>query len=375
MQQVEWAEFELQEFFTSFNGDFDIQKTHINGFGNYVITAGLSNDGILGKSDVKAKIFNEKTITVDMFGNAFYRAFDYKMVTHARVFSLKPNFSITHNQGLFLSSLLYFLKEKFDYNNMCSWIKIKNEKISLPVKPNKDLDKLAQIDFDFMERFIAELETTRLVQLDNHLTKAGLKDCTLTDDEWGVLSEFQSNQIKWAEYKMCDLFDKVKTKKLPYQAKELPTEPAGDYDLPCLTSSFKNQGLNYYTPKDEATVLKNVISIPSNSDVYRAYYQPRDFTVLSDAYAIDWKYDDKIYDGKLFLFMVTSINQVTDLPIYSYKNKLGGWNVVKDKYIQLPTKEDKPDIAKMQLLISALQKLAIKDVVHYADKKVEATKQ
>ena len=54
-----------------------------------------------------------------------------------------------------------------------------------------------------------------------------------------------------------------------------------------------NQGLNNYDPKEGATVLKNVFSIPSNSDVYRSYFQSNDFTVLSDAYAIKWKYNNR----------------------------------------------------------------------------------
>ena len=62
------------------------------------------------------------------------------------------------------------------------------------------------------------------------------------------------------------------------------------------------------------------------------------------------------------------------MPIFSYKNKLGGWNVVKDLYIELPTKDGEIDLAFMELLISAIQKLVIKDVVQYTDEKVEATK-
>ena len=98
---------------------------------------------------------------------------------------------------------------------------------------------------------------------------------------------------------------------------------------------------------DGATVLQNVISIPSNSDVYRAYFQPKAFTVLSDAY----------------------------LPIYSYKNKLGGWNVVQNKYIQVPVKDGKINFEFMSNLISAIQKLVIRDVVSYSDQKLVATKQ
>ncbi|MDP3332854.1 MAG: hypothetical protein Q8S55_12890, partial [Methylococcaceae bacterium] len=75
-----------------------------------------------------------------------------------------------------------------------------------------------------------------------------------------------------------------------------------------------------------------------------------------------------------YLFAVQCINKVTDLSIYSYKNKLGGWNVVKNKYIQLPIKNDKPDFEIMETFISAIQKLVIKDVVLYADRKIAATK-
>ena len=68
------------------------------------------------------------------------------------------------------------------------------------------------------------------------------------------------------------------------------------------------------------------------------------------------------------------INKVTDLPIYSYKNKLGGWNVVKEKYIRLPKKDGKIDFAFMETFISAIKKIAIKDVVLYSDQKIKATK-
>lgn len=119
-----------------------------------------------------------------------------------------------------------------------------------------------------------------------------------------------------------------------------------------------------------ATILKNVISIPSNSYVYRAYFQSNEFTVLSDAYAIRWIQDGVKLLPSQYLFAVQCINKVTDLPIYSYKNKLGGWNVVKNKFIQLPIKNDKPDYALMNTLIFAIQKLIIKDLVLYVDKKM-----
>lgn len=55
LKAVEWGEYRLGDLFDSFNGDFDIQKEHINNCGEYVVTSGLTDDGILGKSDVNAK--------------------------------------------------------------------------------------------------------------------------------------------------------------------------------------------------------------------------------------------------------------------------------------------------------------------------------
>mgnify|MGYP000559217290 FL=1 len=223
---------------------------------------------------------------------------------------------------------------------------------------------------------VAELEAQRVAELSAYLTVSGYDYYELSAEELNALQRFtELDDDNWGTYTVGNLFEKIATKKLPYKAKELPKQPTDDYVLPCLTSSFQNQGLNYYAPKAGATVLNNVISIPSNSDVYRAYYQTRDFTVLSDAYAIRWKSEEIELSPNQYLFMVMCINKVTDLPIYSYKNKLGGWNVVKTKEIRLPKKNGKIDFAFMDTFISAIKKLAIKEVVLYSDRKIAATKE
>ena len=86
-----------------------------------------------------------------MFGNVNFRDYPYKMVTHARVFSLKPQMPFNKYRGLFVQVHLGFLKKKFSYNNMCSWEKIKNSFISLPTLNG-------HIAFDTMETFIKALE-------------------------------------------------------------------------------------------------------------------------------------------------------------------------------------------------------------------------
>lgn len=264
-----------------------------------------------------------------------------------------------------VNKALWKYKDAYTYPTLDE---VKNIKMRLPVKD-------CEINFDFMETFIAELEAQRVAELSAYLKVSGFDNCELSDKELKALQKFvELGNDDWGTYTVGNLFEKVATKKLPYKAKELPKQPTDDYVLPCLTSSFQNQGLNYYAPKVGATVISNVISLPSNSDVYRAYYQSREFTVLSDSYAIQWKLAENKPTPNQYLFMVMCINKVTDLPIYSYKNKLGGWNVVKHKEIRLPEKDGKIDFAFMEVFISAMKKIAIKDVVEYNDAKIKATK-
>ena len=162
-------EFIFSDLFTSQTGDTDIQKKDINGKGCYVVSAGLSNHGIIGKTDREAKVIDKNTITVDMFGNAFYRDTDYKMVTHARVFALSPKFEMTESSGLYMTSCMSYLTKKFAYSNMCSWNKIQNLPICLPIqtddsgKPVIDAGKTYSPkgyipDWEYMEKYIKATE-------------------------------------------------------------------------------------------------------------------------------------------------------------------------------------------------------------------------
>jgi len=324
------------------------------------------NNGIAGNTDKEPKfIVNNEHSVLLVFGD-HTRCFNiatesFCVMDNVKVLQPKNDYSIR--------TLLYIVSawQKCIPNKGYSrhWGIAKKVKFNLPVQKK-------QIDFDFMERFIAELETQRYAELEAYLSVTGLKDTRLSFEEERALREF--GNIEWGKFRLGALFERVETNKLPFKADDLPKQMTGKFTLPCLTSSFRNQGLNYFVPKDGATILKNVISIPSNSDVYRAYFQSNEFTVLSDAYAIRWTFDDVKLLPAQYLFVVSCINKVTDLPMYSYKNKLGGWNVVKNKYIQLPIKNDKPDYEIMDALISAIKKLAIKDVVLYSNRKIEARK-
>lgn len=368
LQQVKWGKFKVGDLFDisntlSFNTDVLIKGSEYD----YITRTSL-NQGILQTTGfVNAENINPAgnwslgLLQMDFF----YR----KKPWYAGQFVRKviPKFTVSDNYILFFTTLLNRLKPNLlsvlvrDVDNT-----FLNSTIQIPITAD------GAIDFEFIAEFVTELEVQRVTELETYLQVTGMREYNLTDAECQVLTR---TDIEWKEYQIEKLFDRVSTTKLPYKANDLPKQQIGEYSLPCLTSSFMNQGLNYYVPREGATILKNVISIPSNSDVYRAYYQSNEFTVLSDAYAIQWKDSKARISDNQYLFMVMCINKITDLPIYSYKNKLGGWNVVCKKDIMLPTKNGQIDFEYMETYINAIKKLVIKDVIVFADQKITATKE
>ncbi|GHR69681.1 hypothetical protein VN0638_02680 [Helicobacter pylori] len=300
LNAIKWGEFRLGDLFEASNGDFDIQKRHINHKGEFVITAGLSNNGVLGQSDIKAKVFESHTITIDMFGCAFYRSFPYKMVTHARVFSLKPKFEINHKIGLFLSTLFFGYPKKFGYENMCSWAKIKNDKVILPLKPTASAQTIKDIDFNFMEKFIAELEQCRLAELEAYLKATGLSNTTLSSDEENALNVFNNSGggntpcgLTWQSFKLGDLFEKVSARFLGKGDKFKATSKSitDTHNIPLVYCKKGNNGIMYWGKKGDFETYNNIISIIYNGVIATGLtYAHRDEVgILAESYFIKFK--------------------------------------------------------------------------------------
>ncbi|GAA8713000.1 restriction endonuclease subunit S [Helicobacter pylori] len=386
LNAIKWGEFKLGDLFEASNGDFDIQKRHINHKGEFVITAGLSNNGVLGQSDIKAKVFESHTITIDMFGCAFYRSFPYKMVTHARVFSLKPKFEINHKIGLFLSTLFFDYPKKFGYENMCSWAKIKNDKVILPLKPTAKTQTLDGIDFNFMEKFIAELEQCRLAELEAYLKATGLSNTTLSNDEENALNAFNGKNsgggntpcgLTWQSFKLGDLFEKVSAKFLGKGDKFKATSKSitDTHNIPLVYCKKGNNGIMYWGKKGDFETYNNIISIIYNGVIATGLtYAHRDEVgILAESYFIKFKNGNPNFLCNLFI--KTAIEKVL-YPKYSRDNLATWANKVENELIFLPTNQHgKIDFHFMHTFINALMKQTIQGVVQYSSTKIQATKE
>ncbi len=346
LQNVKWGEYKLEDLFTSSNGDVDIQKRHINGYGDLVITAGLVNNGVLGKTDIPAKLFDSGTITVDMFGYAFYRAFKYKMVTHARVFSIKPKFTITKRQGIFLSNALHFLHKKYGFENMCSWEKIKTENILLPTKKE-------HIDFEFMENFIAEIEASYIAKLNAYFVDAGFKNYVLSEEEKSALNDLKI--VQWKEYKINRFFVYQ-----PIKHKLSKKELSDNFKYPAYSSATVNGSMVGYANSAEFICDKNVPLYVTFGDHTRVFNIVKmSFSVLDNVKVLK----PRIFNENILMFIIAAWTK--QIPNCGYARH---WKIAKQCCVPLPTRNGQVDFDFMEKYISAIQKLIIKKVALFIEK-------
>lgn len=366
-----WEEFSLSTLFNASNGDVDLQQKDINNKGNFVISSGEQNNGVIGKTDVKAKVFAKNTITIDMFGNVFYRDFDYKMVTHARVFSLNPKFEMTENIGLFIVSCLSSLKQLYSYSNMCSWAKIQDMKILLP---SKEIDVP---DFEYMEQYISELEQERISELEQYLLITGLNDYELTEEENIILNENK----QYYSFKVSKLFDIKPTKSCSLSGDNGKT--------PILSNTSSNNGINKYV-KEKATEIGGIITFSDTTESAKTvFYQKDDFIGFSHVQGM-YPYQKDKWNEKCCLYFMTAFKKAIGnnfdyatkfnreiannldviLPIMTDENN----NPIIDKNNVYHNKGYIPDFEYMEKYIRVQEKLAIKDVVLLKDSIIAKTK-
>lgn len=382
---VKFQKFRIGDLFTAESGDTDLKKVDIENNGVPVITSGVQNYGILGLTTKKAKVIPQNTITVDMFGNVYFRDFEYKMVTHARVFSLIPKQNITRSIGLYFQTCLSKHKSKFSYDNMCVFTKLENETIELPIA---DAGKL---DVEFIENYIRQLEADRLQQLEAYLIATGLDDYVLNDKDKKTLSLSQvdisdevrhsknvveDEQLKFKEFQIDDLFVKKKLgHKRPFtKAKDTSDHKTKEFNLPLINAKMGDNGIMFYGRSQDFDHIEKSIAIIQNGAIAtgKVYVQPQHTGVLWDGYLIQSNFEVDKECRRLF-YIATCIEK-TIRPIFNRDNK-ATWNRIKGYKIKLPVTDDNTlDFEYMENYIRAVEKLTIKDVIEYKDKMIALTK-
>ena len=330
-----------------------------------MVTNSSANNGITGYTN---KSFTEE-------GNII----TYSDTTTADSIFYQPNKFVgySHIQGLYptnyydnwnKNSLLFFVsafrsvsKGKFSYGNKFNRKIASEMKVTLPLKNGK-------IDFEFMETIVAELEAERIAELEAeriaelsaYLKVSGLDNYELSVEELKALQDYDS--IEWREFNLEKLFGKST------RGKRLKSSDRVKGNLPFVTAGETNTGISAFIGNNVEVFKSNTTTIDMfGSAKYRNYEYGAD-----DHIAVVHTENLNKFAS---LFVTTAIHRASHTGKFSYDRNFYAKDA-DELTISLPVNDTgNINYEFMALLTHAIQKLVIKDVVKYADERIEATKE
>ena len=357
LNEVKWGEFKIGDLFEIQNTlSFNANKL-VEGNEYDYVTRTSFNQGILQTTGFvnKDNINPSGTWSLGLLQmDFFYRRKPWYAGQFVR--KIVPKFDLPENAILFFTTLLNMQKKvllSVLVRNVDK--KFRNIIVSLPITPEN------KIDFDFMEAFIRELEEERIRELAAYLKVSGFDNYELSKCESEALARF--NELKWKEFSYSEIFNHIK------QGRRLKKGDQKPGKIPFVMAGTTNTGIVGYISNPIATFPKNSITI----DIFgNTFYRNYDFGAGDDT-GVYWN-DDKNYSSEQMLYF-SSCMEKSIRGKFSFGKKLRSSQSFNFR-IFLPVNSDgSPDYAFMETFISAVQKLVIKDVVLYADKKIAATKQ
>lgn len=374
-----WKEFKLDELFEKIKtekisgkaNDFPTCRT--DEYTIPLLTAGADNQGLARyakRSQCPTILKNVISISANgaNTGVTFYQKDEFAVLQDAYAIKLKDIEIPNEQVGLFLASCISkILHGNFSWTYKAGWERIKDLSIKLPVKESEE------IDWDYMQERIAELEQERIAELEQYLIATGLNDYELTDEDKEILATklmdggaLQSSTsvngcLKEARsFKLDELFGE------PIRGTRLVKEHRITGDIPLVTAGFNNQGVAEYISNEEQTTFNCGLTIDMFGNCfYRDYKFKADDNILV--------FDLESIPKEAKLYIVSAINKVVNgLYSYSHQYRVKSFN---NTIINLPTTNGTPDWTYMEKYIKATEKVVIRDVVEWKNEMIKKTKE
>lgn len=354
LENVEWGNFKLGELFKIQPTKYYKLKNEeiISKNGNVPLISNSSTDnGVMGFSNLKA---NNKGNTITCSDTTlgaetmYYQENDFIGYSHIQHLTPLIKEFDKNIATAIISSSRIATANKYDYGNKFNREAMNKTNIKLPAKKN------GKIDIEFIKDFIKKLEKEKMLELDKYLYNMDLKDYNLTENE----QESLKHNVKLKSFKIKSLFEIKNT--LGFNKDSLTIGSEYDY----ITRTSQNQGIL------QTTGFVNHENI-NEAGVWSLGLLQMDFFYRQKPwYAGQFvrKIIPKIKLSK------NSIQYFTTL-LNKEKNRLLSVlvrdvdSVFLNTEIKLPAKNEEIDFEFIEIYISAIQKLVIKNLLIYIDQK------
>lgn len=355
LRTVKWGEYRIVDLFDVKNTQSILSRDLVLDSGKTPYLCASSENNAVSSYVSYDKRYIDKGNCVFIGGKTFVVSYQeedfFSNDSHNLALYLKDSIRRTKPIQLFLTTCITMsLKHKYSWGNSISNRKIQDDTVLLPVKNG-------EIDFDFMESFAVELEAQQATELSAYLKASGFDNYELSSEELDAIRDF--NQLEWKTFNLEKLFGKST------RGKRLKSDDRIAGHLPFVTAGEADEGISAHISNEVEIFSSNTTTIDMfGSAKYRSYAYGAD-----DHIAV---VHTENLPKDAAIFVTSAIHKASHNGQYHYGNNF----YAKDADIldiQLPVVNGEPDYDKMAILISAIHKLVIKDVILYSDKKIKAT--
>lgn len=157
LPQPIYKDFKLKDLFTSVKrGTRLVTSDRVPG-NTPLITAGETNQGVSQYIQHNTELFPANSLTIDMFGNVFYRGFEFFADDNIIVLN---NPKLTRRVLNYLQSVLFWLGSNYSYAKQFRLKDLDSLTLKLPVHTADD----SEPNWEYMHEFIKETELNYLVK-------------------------------------------------------------------------------------------------------------------------------------------------------------------------------------------------------------------
>ena len=165
LKDIEWKEFFFSDIFEDIQrGKRLIKSNQLEGNVPYISSTAFNNgvDNFIDNKENVRKFNNNITLANSgSVGTAFYQPYEYIASDHVTALKLKKGNKYIY---LFLASVIKKVEEKYSFNREINDIRIKREKILLPI------DDKGEPNWAYMESYIKNIEAKQIRKILRHLT-------------------------------------------------------------------------------------------------------------------------------------------------------------------------------------------------------------
>ena len=329
-----------------------------------LITAGKENYGISDYISFNKELFFANSITIDMFGNAFYRSYN---------FFADDNILVLYNKNFSKNILLYLTsainaatKQQFSYGKQFHMGEAKKLQITVPVTSTGELnlEYMTQYVQRIESKYVQRIESKYVQRIDDYLAVLGYKtidDCKLNDKDLAVLK----GADRYKEFVISDLFVKKTARGFSQSSVNMQKSKNGYHIL--------GQNISYqypykvilpdqylHTVNKEHPIIGYASSTGSINIIQESFYRTGNNGAFQTLKPI------KVLSVKPILYLLTVLRKV--FMKFNYNTSV---NDIAELKVSLPvTSTGEPDYDFMEAYITAIMKKQVLKVKQMLDHKL-----